>query len=93
MPCSTDLLLLRDHLNYGHVPSNLLTTACKSSSESITTTIVNLGCMTMTNYQDSMQIPHQNHMHSNPEVIQGHYSPLPMLIILQLILDDFSITH
>ena len=49
--------------------------------------------MTMTNYQDSMQIPHQNHMHSNPEVIQGHYSLLPMLIILQLILDDFSITH
>ena len=35
--------------NYGHVPSNLLTTACKSSSESINTTIVNLGCMTMTN--------------------------------------------
>ena len=49
--------------------------------------------MTMTNYQDSMQIPHLYYMYSNPEVIQGHYSLLPMLIILQLILDDFFITH
>ena len=49
--------------------------------------------MTMTNYQDSMQIPHLYYMHSNPEAIQGHYSPLPMLIILQLILGEFSITY
>ena len=49
--------------------------------------------MTMTNYQDSTQIPHHYHMHSNPEIIQGHYSLLPMLIILQLILDDLFTTH
>ena len=49
--------------------------------------------MIMTNYQDSKQIPYHYHMKSNPEVIQGHYSLLPMLIILQLILGEFSITH
>ena len=49
--------------------------------------------MTMTNYQDSTQIPHLYYMYSNPEVIQGHYSLLPMLTILQLILDDLFPTH
>ena len=49
--------------------------------------------MIMTNYQDSMQIPDLYYMYSNPEVIQGHYSLLPMLIILQLILDDIFTTH
>ena len=49
--------------------------------------------MTMTNYQDSMQIPHLYYMYSNPEAIEGHYSLLPKLIILQLILDDLFTTH
>ena len=49
--------------------------------------------MTMTNSQDSMQIPHLYYMYPNQEVIQGHYSLLPMLIILQLILDDIFTTH
>ena len=49
--------------------------------------------MTMTNYQDSMQIPHLYYMYPNPEVIQGHYSLLPMLIILQPNLDDIYTTH
>ena len=33
------------------------------------------------------------HMSSNPEVIHGHYSLLPMLMILQLILGEFSNNH
>ena len=49
--------------------------------------------MIMTNYQDSKQIPYHYHMKSNPEVIQGHYSLLPKLMILQANLGEITNNH